>query len=127
MITLFTTAKPFTGNAAVTQYNTLAGWRTLLPDGEVLLVGEETGAAEAARELGVRLIPDIERNKFGTPLLRSIFSAAAANASFSDPVYANADILFTNRSSRAVRLVANRRRPFLLIGRRLGYRHPRTD
>jgi hypothetical protein len=118
MITLFTTAKPFTGQAAVTQYNTLAGWRALVPDGEVLLLGEEPGAAEAARDLGIRLIPGIERNKFGTPLLRSIFSAAVAHASFPIVMYANADILFTTRLVRAVRLVAHRRKPFLLIGRR---------
>jgi hypothetical protein len=118
MITLFTTAKPFTGNAAVTQYNTLAGWRALVPDGEVLLLGEEAGAAEAARELGVRLIPDIERNKFGTPLLRSIFSTAAAHASFPLLMYANADILFTRQLVRTVETVASRRKPFLLIGRR---------
>ena len=54
MITLFTTAKPFVGQTAVTQYNTLACWRTLFPQSEVLLLGEEKGAAEVAKELGLR-------------------------------------------------------------------------
>jgi len=118
MITLFTTAKPFVGNAAVTQYNTLACWRSLLPQGEVLLIGAEEGAAEAAKELGVRLVPDVERNKFGTPLLGAMFSAAEQSASHPLLLYANADILFTGRLPQAAAAVSGRRKPFLLIGRR---------
>jgi hypothetical protein len=118
MITLFTTAKPFTGHAAVAQSNTLACWRRLLPQGEVLLIGEEEGAAKAAKELGVRLVPHVERNKFGTPLLRSIFSTAEQNAAHRLLLYANADILFTGRLLQAAAAVSTWRKPFLLIGRR---------
>jgi hypothetical protein len=118
MITFFTTAKPFTGPAAVTQYNTLACWRALLPQSEVLLIGEETGAAEAAGELGVRLIPDVQRSEFGTPLLRAVFSTAEENASFPILIYANADILFTRKLAQAARALSGMRRPFLLVGRR---------
>jgi len=118
MVTLFTTAKPFTGHAAVTQYNTLACWRKMLPQGEVLLLGEEKGAAEAAKELGVRLVPDVERNEFGTPLLHSVFATAERNAAHSLLLYANADILFTGRMVQAAGKLAGWRRPFLLIGRR---------
>jgi hypothetical protein len=118
MITLFTTAKPFTGHAAVTQYNTLACWRALMPQSEVLLLGEETGAAEVAKELGVRLVPDVERSEFGTPLLRSVFSKAEEQASFPLLIYANADILFTGRLPQAASALSGRRKPFLLVGRR---------
>ena len=118
MITLFTTPKPFIGPAEISQRNTLACWRALFPEGEVILVGKEKGAAKAADELGVRLIPHVERNDFGTPLLRSVFSTAVQYASFPLLMYANADILFTSRLVRTVRTVANRRKPFLLIGRR---------
>jgi hypothetical protein len=118
MITFFTTAKPFTGHAAVTQYNTLACWRALLPQSEVLLIGEEEGAADAAKKLGVRLIPEVERSEFGTPLLRAVFSAAEKNASFPLLIYANADILFTGKLAQAARSLAGRRNPFLLVGRR---------
>jgi len=118
MITLFTTAKPFTGHAAVTQYNALACWRRLLPQGEVLLLGEEKGAAEIAQELGVKLIPDVERNEFGTPLLRSMFAAAERHAAFPLLLYANADILFTGRLPQAAAKLSAWSRPFLLTGRR---------
>jgi hypothetical protein len=118
MITFFTTAKPFTGLAAVTQYNTLACWRALMPQSEVLLIGEEPGAADVAKELGVRLIPDVQRSEFGTPLLRSVFSTAEENAAFPLLMYANADILFTGRLPQAARALSGRRNPFLLVGRR---------
>jgi hypothetical protein len=118
MITLFTTAKPFTGHSGVIQYNTLAGWRALLPESEVLLIGEETGAAEVARELGVRFLPDVERNKFGTPYLNSIFGSAVKHASFPLLMYANADILFTSKLPRAIQQVSGWRKPFMMIGRR---------
>jgi hypothetical protein len=97
MITLFTAAKPSTGRAAVIQYNTLACRRALMPQSEVILLGEEEGAAEVTKELGVRLVPDVERSEFGTPLLRSVFSKDEEQASFPLLIYANADILFTGR------------------------------
>jgi hypothetical protein len=118
MITLFTSTKPFQGAAAISQRNTIASWRRLEPSCEVLLIGEEAGSADVAKEFGARLIPDVERNEFGTPLLRSIFSVAEANASFPLLLYANADILFTNRLIRAATMLSYWRKPFLLFGRR---------
>jgi hypothetical protein len=118
MITLFTTAKPFAGQAAVSQYNTLACWRRLVPQGEVLLIGEEAGAAEVCRELGVRLVKDVERSDAGTPLLRAVFSVAERNAAFPLLLYANADILFAGRLPQAAAALSAWRRPFLLTGRR---------
>jgi hypothetical protein len=117
MITIFTTAKPFRGPASIAQRNTLACWRRLDPFIEILIVGEEEGTAAAAREVGARLIPDVERSEFGTPLLPSIFSTAEACASFPVLLYANADILFTGRLTRAVRTLAGRR-PYMVFGRR---------
>jgi hypothetical protein len=118
MITLFTSTKPFEGQAALTQRNTIACWRRLAPECEVLLIGEERGSAAAARECGARLIPGVERSEFGTPLLRSLFAVAEAHASHSLLLYANADILFTNRLTRAAGLLSSRRKPFLMFGRR---------
>ncbi|MBN1439004.1 MAG: hypothetical protein JW929_06290 [Anaerolineales bacterium] len=118
MITLFTSTKPFQDAVAVTQRNTIACWRRLRPACEVLLIGEEKGSAEAAREFGARLIPDVERSEFGTPLLRSMFSVAEANARFPVLLYANADILFTGRLIRAAQALASWPRPYMLFGRR---------
>jgi hypothetical protein len=118
MITLFTSTKPFQDAVEITQRNTVACWRRLEPACEVLLIGEEKGSAAVAKEFGARLIPEVERNEFGTPLLRSIFSVAEANASFPILLYANADILFTNRLIRAAHALADWRKPYLMFGRR---------
>lgn len=118
MITVFTTAKPFTGHSAVSQRNALACWRRLLPDGEILLLGEEAGAATVCRELGVRLVTGVERSEAGTPLLPSVFQTAEQNARYPLLMYANADILFTGRLPRAATALSAWPRPFLLTGRR---------
>ena len=61
------------------QRNAIKSW-TLLPDVEVILLGEETGLAEAARELGVKHISNVERNANGTPLISSMFQLARENS-----------------------------------------------
>ena len=61
MITIFTTAKPFTGHSGVIQRNALKSWKELHADAEVILFGDEEGAAEAARDAGARYVAGVER------------------------------------------------------------------
>src|SRR5882762_1059941 len=61
MITIFTTAKPFTGHSGVIQRNALKSWKELHADAEVILFGDEEGAAEAAREAGARHVASVKR------------------------------------------------------------------
>ena len=80
LITLFSAPKPFTDpHIAMIQRNAIKSW-TLLPDVEVILLGEEDGLAEAAKELGVKHIPNVERNESGTPLISSMFQLARENS-----------------------------------------------
>ena len=65
MVTIFTTPKPFVGHSAVIQRNALKSWTLLDPDVEVILFGDEQGAAEATRDLGVRHVPEVERTPRG--------------------------------------------------------------
>ena len=58
------------------QRNAIKSW-TLLPEVEVILLGEETGLAENARELGVKHIRNVARNESGTPLISSMFELGA--------------------------------------------------
>jgi len=50
MITFFTTPKPFRGHIGVIQRNAIESWKRIHPSAEVILFGDEEGAAEAARE-----------------------------------------------------------------------------
>ncbi len=61
------------------QRNAIKSW-TLLPDAEVILLGEERGLAKAARELSVRHIPNVKCNDNGTPLISSMFQLARENS-----------------------------------------------
>ena len=61
MITFFTTAKPFVGHSGVIQRNALKSWTLVHPDAEVILFGDETGGAIAAKELGIRHEPHTEK------------------------------------------------------------------
>ena len=46
------------------------------PDAEVFLLGDEAGAAETARELGIRHVAEVERTGEGPKKLWSFFDAA---------------------------------------------------
>jgi hypothetical protein len=46
MLTIFSTAKPFRGHFGLIERNALKSWRLLDSDAEMILFGEEEGAAE---------------------------------------------------------------------------------
>jgi hypothetical protein len=118
MLTIFTTPKPFRGHINVIQRNALKSWTLLHPDVEVILFGDEEGAAEAARELGIRHEPHVERNEFGTNLLNDMFDKAEAIARHDMLCYVNCDIILTGDFLRAVERVRAEHRQFLMVGRR---------
>jgi len=92
-ITIFTAPKPFTNpHIAAIQRNAIQSWKHL-PDVDVILIGEETGMADAATHLGVKHIPNVARNAAGTPLVSSIFELARQNSSSPLLAYVNADVM----------------------------------
>jgi hypothetical protein len=118
MLTFFTTAKPFQGHSAVIQRNALKSWTLLHPDVEVILFGDDEGAAEVCRELGLRQEPQVERNARGTKYLRSIFDSAQRVARHDLLCYVNCDILLLADFRVAVERVCAWRKDFLMVGRR---------
>jgi hypothetical protein len=118
MLTLFTTAKPFEGLSAIIQRNALKSWVLLHPDVEVVLFGDDSGAAEVARELGIRHVPEIARVPQGPKLLPSFFDAAQRMARHDLVCFANCDIIFTPDFIAAVAALRASQVPSLMIGRR---------
>ena len=118
MLTLFTTPKPFVGHVAVIQRNALQSWKCLHPDVEVILFGNEEAAAEVCRELGIRHVPEVRRNGYGTKYLAGIFDRAQELAAHDVLCYANCDILLMDDFRRAVETVSSVQKNFLLAGRR---------
>jgi len=118
MITLFTTAKPFTGQNGVIQRNALKSWTLLGPDVEVILFGDEPGAAEVARELNIRHDARVERLGGKLPYVNSLFLRAEQLARNDILCYANCDIVFLSDFCRAVARVREMLSSFLMVGRR---------
>ncbi len=110
LLTLFSSPKPFTDpHIATIQRNAIKSW-TLLPDVEVILLGEETGLAEAARELGVKHIPGVECNATGTPLISSMFQLARENSHSDLLCIINADMILMPDFVEAARQVMGLKR-----------------
>jgi hypothetical protein len=94
LLTIFSAPKPFIDpHIAVIQRNAIQSWIQLGEDVEVILVGEEPGMTEIAREYGVRMLAQVERSASGTPLVNSIFDLARQASHSPYLAYVNADIL----------------------------------
>jgi hypothetical protein len=118
MLTLFTTAKPFRGHNAVIQRNALRSWMLLHPEIEVLLFGEDEGAKEVAQATGVRHVPCVGRNQFGSIRIDSMFEKAEAMARHDVLCYVNCDIILVQDFCDAVRRAKSSHKQFLATGRR---------
>jgi hypothetical protein len=118
VLTIFALPKPFKGHFGVIQRNAISQWTRLRPRPEILLFGDEEGTAETAREFGVRHVPEVKRNRFGTPLLSDLFEKAHVLASNGILCYVNSDIMLLGGFMGALRQVASWRDLFLMIGRR---------
>jgi hypothetical protein len=112
MLTLFSIPKPFVGHVGVIQRNALGSWIRVGRDIQVILIGNDRGIAEAAREAGAEHTPDVERTKYGTALVSSAFSTAARAARPRLLCYVNGDIMFTDELTRAAGVI--RKRVFLM-------------
>lgn len=120
LITLFSAPKPFTDpHIATIQRNAIKSW-TLLPDIEVILLGEETGLAEAAQELSVEHISNVKRNQSGTPLISSMFQLARENSHNDLLCIINADMILMPDFVQAAESCRSRfqRDEFVLLSQR---------
>jgi hypothetical protein len=118
MLTFFTTAKAFVGHSDAIQRNALKSWTLLHPDVEVIVFGDDAGAAEVCQELGLRHEPRVERKENGTKSVRSIFARAQELARHERVCYCNCDIILTEDFRRAVETAAGWREKCLMVGRR---------
>jgi hypothetical protein len=118
MLTLFAIPKHFRGHIATIQRNAILSWTQLTPRPEIIIFGDEEGAAEICSELGLRHIPNVARNQFGTPLLNDLFLQAEREASTPLLGYVNCDIVLTNDFSAALERVRPACEKFMMVGRR---------
>jgi hypothetical protein len=118
LITLFSSPKPFTDpRIALIQGNAIQSW-VHLPEVEVLLIGEEEGAARVTRELNVRLITDVARNAKGTPLISSMFHLARDNSSSPLLGIINTDILLMSDFVDAAKQMMKLKEKYVMLSQR---------
>ena len=120
MITLFTTPKPFVGHFNFIQRNAIQSWTLLNPRPEIIILDKVEGGEEITKEFGLHYIPEVERNKYGTPLVSSIFKIVQKEAKNEIICYVNADIILTNSFIEGIEKVIKfmKGKDFLLVGRR---------
>jgi len=99
------------------QRNAIKSW-TLLPDVEVILLGEEEGLADAASELGVRHIATVERNANGVPLISSMFKLARENSNSDLLCIINADMVLMPDFVEAAKQSVKLKDKFVLLSQR---------
>ncbi|HEY3278320.1 MAG TPA: hypothetical protein VGJ94_17025 [Syntrophorhabdaceae bacterium] len=118
MITIFSCPKPFRGHVEIIQRNAVQSWLRLDPTPEIILVGNDDGVAQAACEYGVKHVPKVECNEFGTPLISSIFHESEKASTRPLMCYANADIIFMQDFMEGIKRVTAVKPGALMVGRR---------
>jgi hypothetical protein len=117
-LTIFATPKKFDGHIGVIQRNAIASWIRMNPTPEVILFGADAGTAEVAAEFGLRHLPSVKCNQWGTPLVSDLFAQAEALGTGATLCYVNADIVLFDDFAEAVSRVTEWSDNFLMVGRR---------
>lgn len=118
LLTIFTAPKPFTHpHIALIQRNAIQSWLQI-EDSQVLLIGQEEGLDQVAAEFGLPHLPQVARNRHGTPLVSSIFALARQHSTTPLLAYLNADIILLPDFLDIARQVAAQANRFLLVGQR---------
>ena len=118
LITIFSAPKPFTDpHIANIQRNAITSW-TKLSDVEVILIGDETGLAHAARELGVKHIENVPHSPSGAPLMDAMFTLTRQHSAGRFLCIVNADILLLPDLVETAEQAAAQCEKFVLLGQR---------
>src|SRR5260370_34407069 len=113
MLHTFSATKPFDGHIGIIQRNAIHSWLRLSREIQVILIGDEPGAAEVARQFGILHVKEVERGKGGAKYLSSIFREAERHAHHEIVCYVNCDVMLMSDFLRAVDRVSSCLKNFL--------------
>ena len=80
VLTIFSIPKPFCGHIEAIQRNAIESWCRLEPCCEIVLCGNEFGVENVVDELGLKWLPNLSKNCYGTPLISSAFDQVLKTA-----------------------------------------------
>jgi hypothetical protein len=118
VLSLVACPKSFRNQFARIQRNAITSWSLLRPEAEIVLVGDDFGTSDIAKELGLQHLPHVARNSSGTPLVSSIFELGQSVAAAESVCYVNADIILLSDFLEGVRSAIRDFPDGLLVGRR---------
>jgi hypothetical protein len=116
MITFYTTAKPFVGVTRVHQFNAIRSWRRVHPGVEVILFGAGDGYGQAAKELGLKWVADVETGPTGVPRIDAMAARVERDAAHERRAYVNCDVILLGAFAAAAGRVPFDR--YLMVSRR---------
>jgi len=119
LVTFFTAPKPFTdSHINIIQRNAIQSWKNLGEQGDIFLIGNDEGIAQAAKDLNVQHFPKVQCNDQGTPLISSMLQIARENSRSPYLCIINTDILVLPEILDMLKVVAGKMDQFLLVGQR---------
>lgn len=105
-VAIFGLPKPYTEpHTRLIQRNSIASWMRLSPNVEVILLGNEDGIEDTAKEFGAKHSGEIRANEFGTPLLSDAFKIASELSEADVLVYCNCDVILANDLIQTIHLI----------------------
>lgn len=116
MLTLFTTAKSFVGDAGLRQKNAIASWRCLDSQIQILLFGEGEGYADVVDAYGLEWVRGVQTSESGCPRIDSMFRLAGQLARFPVRAYLNCDIILMDDVLDAIECIPFER--YLMVSQR---------
>ena len=97
---IFTVPKPFKGEFCVIQHNAIDSWLATKPRPKIILLGDEEGISDVAKQKKLIHIKKIKRNNKGTALLNDIFEQIQKGNNKEIFMYIN----FQEQHERAIQL-----------------------
>ncbi|GMU55448.1 MAG: hypothetical protein AMXMBFR33_45940 [Candidatus Xenobia bacterium] len=116
MLSFFTCPKGFVARSSLLQRNAILSWIRCIPEAEIILLGNDEGTREFAREIGAVHLPDVQATPKGVPLISDLFEQAQCAARFDRLCYINSDIVLTPDFRRALERLLSWNDDFLAIG-----------
>ena len=125
MITFFTHCRPFVGIMADVQRTAIASWQSIGKNPQIILMGDAS-VKDAANQLGVEYFEHVEKNKWGTARVDSIFAMGDHLAKHDIMVEVSADIVLSSTLLMAIEGMRHIERPFV-VGERWDLNHTGED
>lgn len=117
LVTIFSSLRPFVDpHTILIQRNAIRSWLALTPRPQVVLIGDDEGVDDLAREFSVQHISDVEKNSAGIPMRSSMCQLAHAAAENELLCIINSDIVILDGFYEALRSIPLKQ--FVATGRR---------